>query len=65
MPFITKSTFIRLRSAGNHMSNLCFNLSQVRDNPKAQTMKECQVAWDAALAAIRDANPASAPQEKK
>lgn len=54
MPYLKSATFERLRLAGQHMSNLCFNLWQhERCDGDRATMKECQIAWDEALKEAR------------
>ena len=48
MPYISKKSFERIQRAGNAMGNVCYNLSQRKQQEHADTMKLAQVEWDAA-----------------
>ncbi len=42
-----------LISVGCQMSNICFNLSQNRDNPHSRVMRESFRLWEAAVTKYR------------
>ena len=54
MPSMKLRTFLDIRDAGQQLSNLCFNLSQVDGNKYAKEMKEAQIKWDRAMDAYRE-----------
>ena len=53
MPFITRKSLEELRFAGNLMSNICFNLSQLGAKD-AVTMNEAYQRWDKATATVQN-----------
>ncbi len=53
MPRLTKKSWERLQRAGNQMANLCYNLSQHDGQKHAETMKQAQTEWDAAIESVR------------
>ncbi len=53
MPYLTKKSWQAVQRAGNHLANLCFNLSQDNNQKSAITMKESQKEWDAAIELVR------------
>ena len=48
MPQISKERLDALLLAGHRLSNICFTLSQDKENENASIMRECYQDWDRA-----------------